>query len=264
MQPHLRLRDPEHERRHQQAHDVRVLRGHPDRVLARRRLVGGRRAANLNRGRDQPLVDEPLLDHDLRLAECLIGRVRVAYRPIHDDVAGCVLVQLDRTLGNRLFDVDDDVERLPVDFDQLERILGRVLALGHDRGDTGAGEGDAIDLERPRRVDEVLDTPRLPRARQRRQVLEVLSGEDGDDTRSGGGLRRVDALDPGMRVRGAEDRHLGHPRQLEIVEVLRGAGDQARVLDTPDGLADELGGCFRSRRHRATSAASWTARTMFS
>ena len=31
-----------------------------------------------------------------------------------------------------------------------------------------------------------------------------------------------------------------HPRQLEIVEVLRRAGDQARVFHSPDGLADEL------------------------
>jgi hypothetical protein len=261
---HLRLRDPEYECRHQQAHDVRVLRGHPDRVLARRRLVRGRSAANLYRGRDQPLVDEPLLHDDLRFGQRLVGRLCVTDRPVHRDVAGCVLVQLDRTFGGCLLDVDDDVERLPVDVDQLERVLGRVLALGHDCGDAGACKRDAIDLERPRRVDEVLDAARLPRARQRGQVLEVLAGEDGDYARRRCRLRRVDALDAGVRVGRAQDRHVGHPRQLEIVEVLGGAGDQARVLDAPDRLADELRGCLRSGRHRATSAASWTARTMFS
>ena len=83
--------------------------------------------------------------------------------------------------GRRLLDVDDDVERLLLDLDQLERVLGRVLALRHDGGDAGARERDAVDLERPRRVDEVLDAARLPRAREGGQVLEVLAGEDGDN-----------------------------------------------------------------------------------
>jgi hypothetical protein len=67
-----------------------------------------------------------------------------------------------------------------------------------------------VDLERSRRVDEVLDAARLPGTRERRQVLEVLPGEDGDHARVGGGLRRVDARDPGVRVRRAQDRHVGH------------------------------------------------------
>ena len=68
---HLRLGDAEDERGHQQAHDVRRLRGHPDRVLAGRRLVLRRRAAGLHRRRDQALVDEALLDHDLGLGQRL-------------------------------------------------------------------------------------------------------------------------------------------------------------------------------------------------
>ena len=55
-------------------------------------------------------------------------------------------MQLRRALGRRLLDVDDDVERLVVDIDQPERVLGRVLALRHDGGHTGTGERDAVDL----------------------------------------------------------------------------------------------------------------------
>ena len=102
-------------------------------------------------------------------------------------------MELRRALGRRLLHVDDDVERLVVDLDQPERVLGRVLALRHDGGDTGAGERDPVDLEHARRVDEVLDAAGLPRARQGGEVLEVLAGEDGDDAWSGSRPRRVDA-----------------------------------------------------------------------
>ena len=175
-------------------------------------------------------------------------------------------MQLERAVRGRLLGVDDHVERLVVDVDQRECVLGRVAGLGHDRGDARARERDAVDLERPRRVDEVLDAARLPCARQRRQLLEVLAGEDGDDARGLRGLRRVDALDPRVREGRAQDRDVRHPGQLEVVEVLRRAGDQARVLDALDGLADEPGGCLDGR-HAVTSttfAASWTAWTMFS
>ena len=261
---HLRLRDPEDEGCHQQAHDVWVLRAHPDRVLACRRLVCGGRATDLHRVGDKPLVDQPLLDNDLGLFERSVSRLRVSDGPVHRDIAGRVLVQLERTFRGRVLDVDDDVERLPVDVDQLAGVLGRGLALCHYGGDAGAGEGDAVDLECARGVDEVLHAAGLPGARKRRQMLEVLAGEDGDHAGGRLGRRRVDALDPGVRVRRTQDRHVGHPGQLEIVEVLGRARDQARVFDPPDGLTDERSGCLCSGRHRATSAASWTARTMFS
>ena len=161
-----------------------VCERHPDRVAARARVVCRRGAAHFHRRRDQSLVDEPLLDDDVRLGERLVGRVGVAARPVHHDVAGRVLVQLRCAVGDRGLDVDDDVERLAVDLDQIERVLGRVpVRAGDDDRDAGAGVRDAVDLERPRRVDEVLDASRLPRARQPGEVLEVLAGEDGDHAR---------------------------------------------------------------------------------
>jgi hypothetical protein len=81
--------------------------------------------------------------------------------------ARCVLVQLERAFGHSLLGVHYHVERLPVDLDQLERVLGGVRALGDYGRDTRAGEGDPVELQRPRRVDEVLDTAGLPRARKR-------------------------------------------------------------------------------------------------
>ena len=98
---HLRLRDSEHERRHQQAHDVRRLRAHPDGVGAGAGVVVGGGAARLHRRRDQPLVDEPLPHDDVGLARPRSVAVEVAARPVHDDVAGGVLVDLRRAVGGR-------------------------------------------------------------------------------------------------------------------------------------------------------------------
>ena len=41
-----------------------------------------------------------------------------------------------------------------------------------------------------------------------------------------------------MRVRTAEDLHVEHPRQGDVVEVLALAADEARVLLALDGVAD--------------------------
>ena len=146
------------------------------------------------------------------VGERLLGRVGVAARPVHDDVAGRVVVDLRRAVGDRRLDVDDHGERLPVDVDQLERVLGGLLRLGDDGRDARAGERDAVDLERARRDDEVLGPGGLPGARERVQVLEVLAGEDADDAGRGRGARGVDPADARVRVRRAQDRDVGHVR----------------------------------------------------
>ena len=94
--------------------------------------------------------------------------------------------------AGRLFDVDDDVERLVLDLDQRERVLGRVLALGHDGRDAGAGERDPVDLEHARRVDEVLDAAGLPRARQAGRSSKSLPVKTATTPGARGRLRRVD------------------------------------------------------------------------
>ena len=265
---HLRLGDPEDEGGHQEPHDVRVLGGHPDGVLPGDRVVVGRRAPHLHRRGDQPLVLDPLADDDVRLLQAGVGSLGVAAGPVHDDVAGGVLVDLQRAVRDGVLDIDDDVQRLPFDLDERERILGLLPRLGHDDRHTGAGEGHPVDLERPRRVDEVLHPAGLPRARQRRQVLEVLAGVHGDDAWRIGGRLRVDRPDAGVRVRRAEDRGVGHPHERQVVEVVRRAHDQSGVLHALDRLSDQVAGRLLLDRlgHAATSvpAAARTARTMFS
>ena len=55
------------------------------------------------------------------------------------------------------------------------------------------------------------------------------------------GRRRVDRADVGVGVRAAQDGEVGHPGQLDVVEVAALAGDEARVLDPLDGGAEDVG-----------------------
>src|SRR5207237_6503342 len=65
-----------------------------------------------------------------------------------------------------------------------------------------------------------------------------LAGHDRDDARDGGGGRGVDGLDPSVGVRAAEDDHVEHPRQHDVVEIVALAADEARVLGALAGFAD--------------------------
>jgi len=116
-------------------------------------------------------------------------------------------------------------------------------------------------------------------------VTEVGGAERGDHA---GPVERgadVDPVDPGVRDRAADDRHVHQARQLDVVGPPGAAGDQPPVLlalerpaDVPGGvrlvdrlwvlfdlLGDEAGVEFLG--HAVTSAlfsAAWrTARTMF-
>jgi hypothetical protein len=240
----LRLGNAQHERGHHKPQDVRRLRRHPQRVGTSRRIVLGDGTATFDRRRQQALVDKPLLDDDLGFGESPVRRLGIAALPLHDDVARRDLVELRRAFGHGALRVDYGLDRLPVNVDQRQRVLGRSACLGDNGRDAGARERDAVDLEDARRGDEVLDAGCLPRARQRRKLLEVLAGVDGDDARMSGRPGRVDAVDSCMRVWRAKDRHVRHSRQLQIVYVLRRARDQARVLDTLEARTDDVGPCL--------------------
>ncbi len=109
---HLRLGQPEHERRHQQPLDVRILVGHVQRV----RLVGAavrrHRRARLDRIRNEAVVDDVELGHRRRLGEGRVDRRLVAQRPRVALVARRLLVDLRRAGLQRLDAVDDGRQRL--------------------------------------------------------------------------------------------------------------------------------------------------------
>ncbi len=226
------------------AHDVRPLRRGRDRDVAGRVHLA-ERGARLHRGRDQPLLAVALLDRHGRVREDLV-RFAGDERPRVRLVAGRVVVNGRRTVGNRQFDVGHVRQRLVVDLDELGRVLGLSARLGHDDRDAVAGEPRLVDGER-----EVLDHRDVvghgPEARQavRPDVREIGAGKGGDDAGSLARLRHVDACDRRVRIRAADDDRVHHARRSEVVGVRALAGEKAGVLLARDGGAD--------RRHAPTS-----------
>ena len=231
--PDLVFAQPAHERR-QEPHDVRILRRVPERQLPGGRGVAGQRRSRLHRVRDQPLLNDAVRHHDLGVLE---GGVDVATRhhPVERLVARDLLMQLRGARLRRGLRVGHRRQRLVIDLDQLERVLGGVSVLGHDHRDDVADVahhvlGDAViggDLQV--RVGEQPGAGgRLDRA------VRVGVGVDGDHPGRRRRRARVDRPDPGVGVRAPEHGGVHHAGQRQVVGVGRRAGDEPRVLPAAD------------------------------
>jgi hypothetical protein len=90
--------------------------------------------------------------------------------------------------------------------------------------------------------------------------LERLGGEHRDHARQRRCLGRVDRLDPGVGVRRAREVAVEHAGQLEVVDVVAPALDEADVLDALALAAHALqglGALGGGERLVVHSAASW-------
>ena len=123
-------------------------------------------------------------------------------------------------LGHRLVHAQHRRQRLVLDLDQVERVLGDVRVDGADRGHGVArverlvgGEHVVADpLERSERLPEVDHVAVDPR--------EVRVRDDGLDAVQRERLRGVDAHDPRVRMRAAQDAPVEHARQAHVDAVL--------------------------------------------
>ena len=190
------------------------------------------------------LIDDLLLDPDLGLGEGALGRLPVAHLPGEDVVvvparpvrarglAREILAQDRRAVCERRLGVVDRRQLLVVDLDQLDRI-GRDVAV------VGDHEDDLLVLEQHLAVGE----HRLDVARERRHVvqvegLQVLGREHGAHARERLGLRDIDRPDARVAVLAAHEVAEQHARQLQIVDVVALALDEADVLLALAGAAD--------------------------
>jgi hypothetical protein len=227
------LRQSRDEREHG-AMRVRRLRGHVDRRLPGRRIdVRDAAAALERRGMAARIVrDEP--DHLVGFGERLLGRFCVAGLPVVDPVVLLVfLVVADhrRVRFEPGLRAGDDGERVVVDVDQLERVVRDVHVLGDDARDLLPLHAHLVGREHGLRV-----------AGERRHPCEVVLREDvprhdHDDPGQLARTRRVDRVDLGVRERAAQDRHVEHVRELDVLDVGAAADDEARVLLALDALA---------------------------
>jgi len=167
-----------------------------------------------------------------------------------------------RAVRKRSFDVGDRRQRLVVDLDELDCILGGFAAGRDDDGDCVAGIANLVGRERlVRRGIRVFG--RQPRARQRclPVLVEIFARPRGDHT----GVRHrrpdIDTRDPRVRVRRTDDAEKHHPGQLHVVDPLRLPLEKLLVFLALDRRADNPAyDDFARPTHRATAP---IASTMF-
>ena len=266
------------------AHRVRGLERAPHGELAVHLVHGRDAAAGLERAGVHALVGDRLLRHHLGLVDRPPRRlgvarlpgedvVRVAARPVRAlGLVRDVLPEDRGVVGEGRERVDEGGKRLVLDLDELDRV-GRDVAVLRDH------EGDLLPLEEDLAVRE----HRLHVAREGRHVVEVeglqvLRGQHrGDPGERLRGLR-VDGLDAGVAVGGADEVAEEHARHLDVVHVVALALGEAGILHPLSFTAEALEllgprfGAFRLDRvgHHAasfaelsSSAAARTALTMF-
>ncbi len=193
--------------------------------------------AGLQRAGMDALIGDQLLDRDLGLLEGGVGRLPVADLPVEDVVVvlalavGAVHLVLDvlaqqRRVGrHRLEGIDKHRQGLVLDLDQFDRVGGGIAVLGDD-------EGDFLVLEQHL----LLRQHRLHVAGEGRHVvqaerLQLGGGQHRDDAGQRHRLGGIDLLDPRMAIGRAHEIAVEHAGQLQIVDVVALALDEADVLD---------------------------------
>ena len=223
------------ERRQHQPGDVRVLRRGVERKVFLGVVVFGDRRARLHRIRHQPVVGDVERDHIGRRLEGRVGGRFLADGPVVDHVAGGFRMQLRRARLDRGADIGRNRQFLIVHDDGFRRIASLVLGLGNHHRDRLSGE--AHDFRRHRRprahlhAGAVLRRDR-PAADQIADLVidDLLSGQHPDHAGHALRSRDVDALDPGMRVRAADEMGVGQAHDLDVVDVAAAARDETPVF----------------------------------
>ncbi len=144
---------------------------------------------------------------------------------------------MDGALGRLgLFVVDHRRQGLVVDHHQFGRVLGHVGILGDDHDDRVPDvTHDVLGQWRPRHFGAVLadhGVPLLVHA-----AVEVGADEDRADPWQRPRLAHVDADDPRVGQRAADEADVQHAGQDDVVDVGALPGEQALILDPVHPLA---------------------------
>ena len=212
------------------------------RELAAARLVGRDAADRLERLRARAAPAELALHHEVRLGEIVLHGPELESPVLRDVVRAALRMQHGvPARGHRGLGVDHHRQVLVLDLDQVARVLGDVAVLGDHRRHRFADVAHPIDRHA------VLHHRRARELRRRAgHLLRFRAGEDEVHARERLRLRGVDALDAGVRPVAAQHRGVRHAGEHDVVDVLAVAGQQARVLDPLEVLADVL--VFLARR----------------
>ncbi len=223
------------ERRQHQAGDMRILRRGVEGKMLLGVVVFADRRARLHRVRHQPVVGDVERNHVGRRLERGIRRGFLADGPVVDHVARGFRMQLRRARLDCGADIGRNRQFLIVDDDGFRRVAGLVLGLGNHHRDRLSGE--AHDFRRHRRPSAHLHAGAVlrrdrPAADQIADLVvdDFLSGQHPDHARHALRSRDVDALDPGMRVRAADEMRVGQAHNLDVVDVAAAPRDETPVF----------------------------------
>ena len=190
------------------------------------------------------VIVKPPAHHAIRTRQGL-GVVALLLPDMRGDVRADIVVDAGRLWGQCLFEIDHRRNRLEIDDDIGERVLGQVAALGDDDGKRLADitnlvarqgtlralmEGDAVD--RRRRHHQGAGLP---------EIAEVAGGVDGDDAAPGARGRSIDVANVRVRHLAAQQRGVQQAGQFDVVDEERLPGQQPAILVALDRGAEISG-----------------------
>ena len=194
----------EHECRHQQALDVRILIRDVERVAVVGTLIRCDGGARLDRVRHEPIVDDVELRDVRGFCERCIHGALVADRPRVALVARRLIVNLRRARLQRIDDVDHGRQHFIIDVDQFRSVFRLIARFGDHQGDLVADVAHFSFREhRMRRLlhRRSVDARDQPAARQSVDAFEIGARVDRNHAGRFLRVRRVDVAYLRVRVR---------------------------------------------------------------
>ncbi len=141
--------------------------------------------------------------------------------------------------GERLLGVDEDREWLVVDVDQVAGVLGLIARVRHDGDDRLPDMANRLFRQQVSRARHQLGAALEARHVRLCVRREVGPREDAEHTRRGPRPQDVNRADTRVRECAAQERAVHHPAQLDVVEELTLAAQEAGVLVAQDPRPDE-------------------------
>ena len=156
-----------------------------------------------------------------------------------DREIGALVLEQKRSVLRRRAAVGDRRQRLDLDLDQAERVLGNGRGLGeHDRD--GLAHVAHLGLCDHRLSERLEIRQRLqPHGDARHAVADILGRDHAVYARQRARGRDGDRADAAMGDGAAQDRRVQHVLAREIVNVLSAPAQKAQILEPFDRAADE-------------------------
>ena len=193
--------------------------------------------ARLHRQRHVPLGAQALAPDVGRILECGCGIP--AHRVELDREVAALVLEQERGVLRRRVAVGDRRQRLDVDLDQPERVLGDAGSVGeHDRQRLADVTHLAV---RDHGLPERLEVRQWlqPHGDARHALAHVCGGDHEMHAGEPARPRNVDRADAAVGDGAAQDRRVQHALARDVVDVLPAPAQEAEIFQALDRAADE-------------------------